>query len=197
VTAEPTGSPASAPEGRAQRPDKQLYMLLIALAARTRADCLGRRVGAVIWLEGRVLSTGYNGTPFGMANCSEGGCHRCANRDAGPFLRGGAYDVCLCVHAEQNALLTAARFGQRTLGASVTSTTQPCFGCLKELLQAGITEVRYLHPWDPVEAYGDPALATQYAALRNRFAVFERVGDPSMDTPALFAPVLDPGDSAG
>jgi dCMP deaminase len=174
------------------RPDKQLYMLLIALAARTRADCLGRRVGAVIWLEGRVLSTGYNGTPFGMPNCSEGGCHRCANRDAAPFLRGGAYDVCLCVHAEQNALLTAARFGQRTFGASVTSTTQPCFGCLKELLQAGITEVRYLHPWDPLEAYGDPALATQYAALRSRFAVFERVGDPSMDTPELFAPVLDP-----
>ena len=63
------------------RPDKVQYFLLIALAARTRADCLGRRVGAVITREGRVLSTGYNGTPFGMPNCSEGGCHRCSRRD--------------------------------------------------------------------------------------------------------------------
>ena len=173
----------------APRPDKRLYFLLIALAARTRADCLGRRVGAVLIRDGRVISTGYNGTPFGMPNCSEGGCHRCAHRDA-PYLRGGAYDVCLCVHAEQNALLTAARFGQQTLGAEVTSTTQPCFGCLKELLQAGISEVRFLHPWDPVEGYGDPALAAQYAALRSRFAVFEQVGDPAMDTPDLFGPVL-------
>jgi dCMP deaminase len=167
-----------------------MYFLLIALAARTRADCLGRRVGAVIVREDRVLSTGYNGTPFGMPNCSEGGCHRCLHRDDEPYLRGGAYDVCLCVHAEQNALLTAARFGQQTFGASLTSTTQPCFGCLKEMLQAGISEVRYLHPWDPVEAYKDEALAKQYAELRSRFKVFETVGDPDMDDPGLFAGFL-------
>ena len=105
------GAPPIPSEDRLPRPDKQLYLLLIALAARTRADCLGRRVGAVLDLDGRVLSTGYNGTPFGMPNCSEGGCHRCANRDAQPFLRGGAYDVCVCVHAEQNALLTAPASG--------------------------------------------------------------------------------------
>ena len=172
------------------RPDKQRYFLLIALAARTRADCLGRRVGAVILRDDRVVSTGYNGTPFGMRNCSEGGCHRCARRDTEPYLRGGAYDVCLCVHAEQNALLTAARFGNRTLGSALTSTTQPCFGCLKELLQAGITEIRYLHPWDPVEAYKDDALAEQYEQLRMRFDVFEQIGDPALDTGELFAAML-------
>ena len=169
----------------ASRPDKAHYFLLIALAARTRADCLGRRVGAVITREGRVLSTGYNGTPFGMPNCSEGGCHRCSRRDD-DRLRGGAYDVCICVHAEQNALLTAARFGQQTLGASMTSTMQPCFGCLKEMLQAGISDVRYLHSWDPSEAYGDPALVAQYASLRAKFAEFSQVGDPAMDTRDLF-----------
>ena len=128
-------SPAPA---RPRRPDKHTYFLILAIAARSRADCLGRRVGAVITREDRVLSTGYNGTPFGMPNCTEGGCRRCAQRDLDTSLRGGAYDVCICVHAEQNALLTAARFGQQTLGASITSTMQPCFGCLKELLQAGI-----------------------------------------------------------
>lgn len=180
------------PEGRSLRPDKQHYFLLIALAARTRADCLGRRVGAVITREGRVISTGYNGTPFGMTNCSEGGCLRCARRGSSdPTLRGGAYDVCLCVHAEQNAILTAARFGQQTIGAALTTTTQPCFGCLKEMLQAGITEVDYLHSWDPVEAYGDPALAEQYASLRTQFSRFEQVGDPAADTPDVFGSLLE------
>lgn len=139
-----------------------------------------------------MISTGYNGTPFGMPNCSEGGCLRCANRDTEPYLRGGAYDVCVCVHAEQNALLTAARFGQQTLGAALTSTTQPCFGCLKEMLQAGIREVRFLHPWDAVEAYGDARLAAQYAALSERFEVFTRIGDPDTDTPGLFAALIAP-----
>jgi dCMP deaminase len=187
-----TDKPTDPTAGRTPRPDKNLYFLLIALAARTRADCLGRRVGAVITREGRVVSTGYNGTPFGMPNCSEGGCHRCSQHDTGSALRGGAYDICVCVHAEQNAILTAARFGQQTLGASMTSTTQPCFGCLKEMLQAGITEVRYLHAWDPTEAYGDPALAGQYAALRARFTSFEQVGDPAIDTPELFSAVIGP-----
>ena len=172
---------------RPRRPDKQMYFLILAIAARSRADCLGRRVGAVITREDRVLSTGYNGTPFGMPNCTEGGCRRCAQRDLDTSLRGGAYDVCICVHAEQNALLTAARFGQQTLGASITSTMQPCFGCLKELLQAGIEEVRFLHPWDPVEAYHDPGLAQQYAALRARFRVFSQVGTPDVDSGDLFA----------
>ncbi len=185
-----TGESADPTSGRTPRPDKNLDFLLIALAARTRADCLGRRVGAVITREGRVVSTGYNGTPFGMPNCSEGGCHRCSQRDTNTALRGGAYDICVCVHAEQNAILTAARFGQQTLGSSLTSTPQPCFGCLKEMLQAGITEVRYLHAWDPTEAYGDPALAGQYAALRARFGSFEQVGDPAIDTDALFGALI-------
>jgi len=182
----------AASEGRTTRPDKAHYFLLIALAVRTRADCLGRRVGAIITRDGRVISTGYNGTPFGMANCSDGGCHRCAQRARAPELRGGGYDACLCVHAEQNAILTAARFGQQTLGAAITSTMQPCFICLREMLQAGISDVSYLHPWDPVEAYGDPVLGEQYAALRARFQSFVQVGDPAADTPEIFTPLLQP-----
>ena len=175
---------------RPKRPDKDLYFLFIALAARTRADCLGRRVGAVITREGRVLSTGYNGTPFGLPNCSEGGCRRCSQRSNDAGMRSGAYDVCICVHAEQNAILTAARFGQQTLGASMTSTLQPCFGCLKEMLQAGIEEVHFLHPWDPSEYYQDPALKEQYAALQRGFKVFAEVGDPSLDREDLFSSLI-------
>lgn len=81
------------------RPSKQEYFLLLALAARTRADCLGRMVGAVVVREDRVISTGYNGTPIGMPNCSEGGCHRCANRESEADPAGRGYDLCICVHA--------------------------------------------------------------------------------------------------
>jgi len=56
----------------------------------------------------------------------------------------------------------------------MTTTTQPCFGCLKEMLQAGISEVRYL-TLGSMEAYDDRALVQQYAALRARFDAFSRL----------------------
>ena len=66
-----------------------------------------------------------------------------------------------------------------------------CFVCLRELLQAGITDVAYLHPWDPVEAYGAPVLGEQYAALQAHFTRFEQIDDPATDTLEPFAAVLD------
>jgi dCMP deaminase len=135
------------------------YMMGIALAVRARANCLGSRVGAVIVVDRRIVSTGYNGTPAGMANCDEGGCDRCGNRARYPA--GAGYDVCICVHAEQNALLAAARFGIAVAGASIYTTSRPCFGCLKELLQAGVSAVRFLHEWMP----HDPALRPEYDRL--------------------------------
>ncbi|MGH7611493.1 MAG: deoxycytidylate deaminase, partial [Candidatus Dormibacteria bacterium] len=82
------------------------------------------------------------------------------------------YDLCICVHAEQNAVLAAARFGQSTLGASLYTTLRPCFGCLKEALQAGLVAIHYLEDWEPAPAEDEPALAAQYASLRSRFQVF-------------------------
>jgi dCMP deaminase len=128
------------------RPAPDEYFMGLAIAVRARANCTGRRVGAVIVRDRRILSTGYNGTPSGMTNCEEGGCHRCAHPLAYPS--GEGYDVCICVHAEQNALLAAARFGVAIEGCTLYPTLQPCFGCLKELLQANVSAVCYLHPWE-------------------------------------------------
>src|SRR5207248_1998607 len=108
---------------------------------------------------GKPVAIGYNGTPTKMRNCEEGGCHRCASPDAYPS--GEGYDLCICVHAEQNALLAAARFGVAIEGCTLYSTLQPCFGCLKELLQANVREVCYLHTWQS-------KFAEQYAALVDR-----------------------------
>jgi dCMP deaminase len=138
------------------------YFMGIALAVRRRANCLGNRVGAIIVLDGRIISTGYNGTPAKMPNCLEGGCHRCANRDQYPS--GTGYDLCICVHAEQNALLAAARFGIAVAGATMYSTMRPCFGCTKELIQAQVAKVCYLHDW----VYPDDTKRAEYERIQSR-----------------------------
>jgi len=156
------------------RPDPDAYFMGIALAVRARANCTGRRVGSIVVRDRRILSTGYNGTPTNMRNCEDGGCHRCSRPDDYP--PGQAYDVCICVHAEQNALLAAARFGVAIEGCTVYTTLQPCFGCLKELLQASVVEVCYLEPWE--SRFGE-----QYAALVDRLGRerFRRVVVPDPD----------------
>ena len=140
--------------------------MLIAVATRQRAECLGRHVGAVLVREGRIVATGYNGTPrgFPLCNAEEQGCHRCAHREQYPS--GSAYDVCICVHAEQNAVLQAAKLGYSVQGAACYSTLRPCFGCLKELYQSGVSAVRYLNEWTP----SDPVEAAAYDSLLGELA---------------------------
>ena len=140
------------------------YFMGIAMAVRRRANCHGNRVGAIVVLDGRIISTGYNGTPANMPNCLDGGCHRCANRDQYPS--GTGYDLCICVHAEQNALLAAARFGIAVAGATMYTTMRPCFGCSKELIQARIEQVCYLHDW----RYPDATTHAEYERIQQRFA---------------------------
>jgi dCMP deaminase len=148
-----------------ERPSREAYFMGIAVAVRERADCRGQKVGAVIVLDGRIVATGYNGTPSKMVNCSDGGCLRCANRDK-KYASGTAYDLCICVHAEQNAILSAARFGISVQGATLYTTTQPCFGCLKEMLQVRISSVYYIHPW---RSPRDPDQERQYNKLLEQF----------------------------
>lgn len=166
------------------RPPPDDYFMGIAMAVRSRANCTGRRVGAIIVRDRRILSTGYNGTPSAMVNCLDGGCHRCSHPELyGP---GEAYDVCICVHAEQNALLAAARFGVAIEGCTVYSTLQPCFGCLKELIQASVREVCYLAPWES-------QFREQYEALVARLggAGFRRVEVPDPDAAWAMGRVSD------
>lgn len=145
-----------------RRPNRTEYYMGIAMAVRRRANCLGNRVGAVLVREDRIIATGYNGTPQHMLNCDEGGCERCANRERFPAATG--YDVCICVHAEQNTLLSAARFGIPVEGAVLYTTLRPCFNCAKELVQARIQAVFYLHDWK----HPDNDLWRQYQLLERK-----------------------------
>ena len=144
------------------RPSMPVYFMDIAMKVRERADCLGNKVGAVLVRQDRVISTGYNGTPEDVKNCTDGGCQRCRRRQE--FGSGKGYDLCICVHAEQNALLSAARFGTFVEGAIIYTTLKPCFNCLKEMAQAKIAAVYYLHDWK----HPDPEFQQQYDILENR-----------------------------
>lgn len=148
------------------------YFMGVALAVRRKANCTGNRVAAVIVKDKRIISTGYNGTPAGMTNCLDGGCLRCSNPN-GQFASGTGYDLCICVHAEQNAILAAARFGISVEGASMYTTMQPCFGCSKEILQARIAQVYYLHPWVPrsSDPQMDRLMKEEYARITSRFGI--------------------------
>jgi dCMP deaminase len=143
----------------AVRPTPQQYFMLLAVATRERAACLRRHVGAILVSDQRIIATGYNGTPTGFPNCDEGGCHRCSHPE--DYAEGRGYDVCICVHAEQNALLQAAKIGYSVQGSQCYSTLRPCFGCLKELYQAGVAAVYYLNAWAP----SVPQEAEAYDAL--------------------------------
>ena len=143
------------------RPDWDEYYMSIAMAVRARANCTGNRVGAILVQNDRIIATGYNGTPHNMVNCLDGGCDRCANREK--YDSGKDYDLCICVHAEQNTLLAAARFGISTEGSAMYSTMRPCFGCTKEILQASIRAVYYLHDW----VYPDPERQASYEDLQS------------------------------
>ena len=118
------------------RPDWDTYFMKLATLAASRSNCMKRRVGCVIVRECRVIATGYNGTPRHLTNCFHGGCPRCNDGDSKNL------HTCLCLHAEENALLEAGRdrVGQN---ATLYCDTCPCLTCSVKIVQTGITEVVY------------------------------------------------------
>jgi len=119
------------------RPKWDTYFLRMAEIVASRSNCMKRRVGAVIVSDHRIVSTGYNGTPFGMENCADGGCPRCNSN--GPS--GAGYDEDLCIHAEMNAVIEAGR--SKIVGATIYINLSPCLNCAQALIQAGITRIVY------------------------------------------------------
>ena len=100
--------------------------------------------GAIIAKDQRVVSTGYNGTPFGLVNCNEGGCKRCNDN----VMQGIDLDKCLCLHAEESAVIEAGR--NRTMGATLYTTSFPCQLCTKMIIQAGIEKIIYNKDYNSV-----------------------------------------------
>ena len=97
-----------------QRMSKDKYYLNIADAVLDRSTCLRRKYGAIIVKNDEILSTGYNGAPRGRVNCSELGY---CNREQLNIPSGQRYELCRSVHAEANAIISAARRRHRRASA--------------------------------------------------------------------------------
>ncbi len=103
-----------------------------------------RQVGAVIVKDKRVLTTGYNGAPAGIKSCVEKGeCLRRKNN----IPSGTRAEMCYAIHAEQNAIIQAARIGTSVKGATLYCTHQPCVICSKMIVNAGIAKVFFRHDY--------------------------------------------------
>ncbi|VGO21211.1 hypothetical protein SCARR_03283 [Pontiella sulfatireligans] len=122
-----------------KRPDWDEYFMDIAHVVSKRGNCCRRKVAALIVRDRRIVSTGYNGTPRGIANCCDGGCPRCAS-DA---PSGESLGECICAHAEENAIVQAAYHGISVRDGSLYCTLSPCLMCTKMIINAGIKEVVY------------------------------------------------------
>jgi len=123
-----------------QRPSWDAYFMEIAKLVACRSTCLRRAVGAVIVKDKRILSTGYNGAPSGIAHCAETGClRRQLNVPSGE-----RHELCRGIHAEQNAIIQAAYHGVSIQGATLYCTNLPCSICAKMIINAGIRTIVYL-----------------------------------------------------
>ncbi len=99
-----------------------------------------RQVGAVIVKDKRILTTGYNGASSGILSCVEKG--ECLRVKLG-IESGTRHELCYAVHAEQNAIIQAAKLGISVDGATLYCTHQPCVICAKMIINAGIKRVVY------------------------------------------------------
>lgn len=106
----------------------------------TWSSCLRRKVGAVIVRDKRVMTTGYNGAPTGIESCTERG--ECLREKLG-IPSGTRHELCFAAHAEQNAIIQAAKYGINISGSTLYCTHQPCVICAKMIINAGIKRVVY------------------------------------------------------
>lgn len=99
-----------------------------------------RQVGAVVVRDKRILTTGYNGAPAGVESCKERG--ECLREKLG-IASGTRQEMCYAVHAEQNAIIQAAKLGVTLQGATLYCTHQPCSMCSRMIINSGIVRVVY------------------------------------------------------
>ena len=114
--------------------DKNFINIAKELASASK--CVSKQVGAVIVKDGRILSTGYNGTPTGFKNC-------CEHWDNKYTSEHHEWSKTYEIHAEMNALIWAAREGISINGATIYVTLEPCSDCSKNIIASGIKRIVY------------------------------------------------------
>ena len=131
-----------------QRISKGNYYLNIAETVLERATCLRRVFGAIIVKNDEIISTGYNGAPRGRRNCVDMGF---CTREAMKVPRGERYELCRSVHAEANAIISAARrdmvggtlylVGRNAQTGELLHDATSCAMCRRMVINAGLSKV--------------------------------------------------------
>lgn len=131
-----------------ERISKENYYLDIAETVLERATCLRRIYGAIIVKNDEIISTGYNGAPRGRANCVDMGY---CSREAMKVPRGERYELCRSVHAEANAIISAARseclggalylVSRDAVTGELLERQEPCSVCCRMIINAGLSKV--------------------------------------------------------
>lgn len=124
--------------------DKRFIDLAFTIATWSSCYKPDRQIGAVIVKNKRILTTGYNGAPAGLPSCKERGC--CMRVEKG-IASGTHHELCYAIHAEQNAIIQAAKLGVSIDGATLYCTHYPCSICAKMIINAGISRIVYVHPY--------------------------------------------------
>ena len=161
-----------------KRPSWHDYFKDITCLVAQRSVCLRRQVGALIVKDRKILTTGYNGPPIGVAHCSETGCMR---EELG-IPSGERHELCRGLHAEQNAIIQAANSGVSIKGAEIYCTYSPCIICAKMLINAGIVAIHYMEGY-PDEGAARMLEATGVNVVRLQEPVDENTVASSPDRP--------------
>lgn len=135
-------------KGPHKRPSWDEYFLEIARVVASRSTCLRRRYGAVIVKDRVIVSTGYNGAPRGATNCVDTG--KCLRKELN-IPAGQRYELCVAVHAEQNAIINGPPERMKDATIYITGIEEdgslaegrPCLLCRRMIRNAQIKEVVY------------------------------------------------------
>ena len=120
-----------------KRPAWDEYFVEMLGTIKKRSTCLRRQVAAIIVKDKRIIATGYNGAPRGVAHCEQTGCLRTERN----IPSGERHEICRGTHAEQNAIIQAAVHGVSIAGSEIYITDSPCILCSKMLINAGVKKI--------------------------------------------------------
>lgn len=132
-----------------ERPPRDIVLMGFAALTSTRGTCSRLEVGAIAAKDGRVLSSGYNGAPTGLAHCVH-------DEEGVPCRR--------AIHAEANAVAFAAKHGVSLEGATVYITHSPCFSCAQLMINSGIVRIVYSHLYrdtSPLELLAEAGITVE------------------------------------
>jgi dCMP deaminase len=131
--------------------NKHKIFLDVAEKLSEMSHCISHKVGCILVKDGRIISTGYNGTPASTINCDDYFSNRISDKNNLTDMEREehhAFSEKFEIHAELNAILCAAKNGISIDGSILYSTLHPCYNCLKMICNSGIKTIIYRYEYD-------------------------------------------------